>query len=80
MYRDGVFFAVGEPFGWLADVRMAAHRCVEHLGELLARGVAERGRLLKEWLGLLPKRGDRLAQLEERLFRLAHYCDRHQRM
>ena len=66
------FFALGEPFGLLADVCMAAHRCVEHRGEPLARGVAERGRLVKELLSLLPQRSDRFAQLKESLFRLAH--------
>jgi hypothetical protein len=51
---------------------MAAHRRVECLGETLARGVAERCRLDKEVLGLLPKRGEGLAKLQELVFRVAH--------
>ena len=61
---------MGEPCGLLrADVRMAAHRRVERLGDTLARGVTERRRLVKEVLGLLPQRGDGLAKLQERVFR-----------
>jgi hypothetical protein len=56
----------------LADVRMAAHRRVERLGETRAPGVAERRRLGKELLGVLPQRGDGLSQLQKLLFRLAH--------
>jgi hypothetical protein len=63
---------LGEPFGLLADVRMAVHRRLERLGETLARGGAEHCRLGKELLGLLPKRGDGLAKLQELVFRLAH--------
>jgi hypothetical protein len=66
------FVAVGEPCGLRADVRMAAHRGVEHRGEALARGVADRCRLVKAWLGLRPKRGERLTPLKERLCRVAH--------
>jgi hypothetical protein len=66
--------AWGEPCGWLAAVGLAAHRGVAHLGEARARGVAERCRLVKAWLGWRPKRGDRLTQLKERLCRLAHQC------
>jgi hypothetical protein len=51
---------------------MAAHRRGERLGETLARGVAERRRWGKELLDLLPQRGDRLSQLQKRLFRVAH--------
>ena len=65
-------FALGELGGLLADVRMPAQRRAERLGQTLARGVAQRGRLPKERLGLLPKCGDGLAQLQELLFRVAH--------
>ena len=51
---------------------MAAHRRGERRGETLACRVAERRRLGKEFLGLLPKRGDGLSQLQKLLFRLAH--------
>lgn len=64
--------AVGEPCGWLADGRMAAHGGVAHLGDARARGVAEPCRLVKELLGLLPTHGARLAQRKERLCRWAH--------
>ena len=66
------FFPLGELGGLLADVRMAAQRCVERIGQTLARGVAQRCRLRKELLGLLPKHRDGLAKLQELLFSLAH--------
>ena len=66
------FFPVGELGGLRADVRMAAHRRVERIGQTLARGTAQRCRLCKELLGLLPKRGDGLAKLQELLFSVAH--------
>ena len=58
------FFALGEPCGLLADVRMA--RCIAALNVAANRsrcGVTERCRLGQEVLGLLPKRGDGLAKL-----------------
>jgi hypothetical protein len=51
---------------------MAAHRRAERLGQTLARGVAQRWRLREKLLGLVPQRGDGLAQLQELLFRVAH--------
>lgn len=66
------FFALGELGGLFADVGMAAHRHVERIGQTRARGVAQRCRLREELLGLLPKRGDGLAKLQELLFRVAH--------
>jgi hypothetical protein len=66
------FFALGELGGLLADVRMAAHRRVERIGQTLALGVAQSCRLRKAVLGLLPKRGNGLAKLKEVLFSLAH--------
>ena len=65
-------FPLDEPCGVLVDVRMAVHRRVERLGETLTRGVAERRRLGKELLGVLPQRGDGLSQFQKLLFRLAH--------
>ena len=65
------FFALGQPCGLLADVRMAAHRRVERLAKRLRVG-AHRGRLCQEVLSLLRKRFDRLAQLQELLFGVAH--------
>jgi len=66
------FLAVGEPCGLRADVRLAAQRRVERIGETLALGVAQRRRLLKELLRVLPKRGDGLSKLQELPFRVAH--------
>ena len=66
------FFPVGELGGLLTDVRMAAHRHVERLGQTLARGVAQCCRLCKELLGLLLKRIDGLAKLQELLFSVAY--------
>ena len=71
-FRVAEFFVLGEPGRLFADVGMAAHRRVERLGPTLARGVAQRCRLREELLGLVPKRGDGLAQLQELLFRVAH--------
>ena len=51
---------------------MAVHRRLERRGEPRARGGAERCRLGKELWGLLPKRGDGLAKLQELVCRLAH--------
>ena len=48
------------------------HRRVERLGDTLALGVTQRRRLVQEVLGLLPKRGNGLAKLQELLFRVAH--------
>ena len=68
----GELFPVDEPCGLLADVRMAVQRRVERLGETLACGGAERRRLGKELLGLLPKRRDGFSQLQKLLCRVAH--------
>jgi hypothetical protein len=65
-------FTLGELGGLLADVRMTAHRRIACIGQTRARGVAQRGRLPKELLGVLPKGGDGLAKLQELLFRVAH--------
>ena len=51
---------------------MAAQRPVERLGYTLALGVAQRGRLVKAWLGLLPKCGNGLSKRQELRFRVAH--------
>jgi len=67
-------FALGELGGLLAEVRMTAHRRVERIGQTLARGGAQRCRVRKEVLGLLPKRGDGFAKLQELLFSVAHQC------
>ena len=66
------FFALGEPCGLLADVRMAAQRRVERLAKRWRWASLSVGRLVKELLGLLPKRGDGLAKRQELLFRVAH--------
>jgi hypothetical protein len=65
------FFSLRAGGRLLTDVRMAVHRRVERLGQALARGIAQRCRLRQELLGLLPQRGDGLAQLQELLFRVA---------
>ena len=70
------FFPLGELGGLLADVRMAAHRRVERLGQTLARGSLSAVACVKELLGLLPKRGDGLAKFQELLFSLAHPVSR----
>ena len=66
------FFPLGERGGLRADVRMAAHRRVERIGQTRARGVAQRCRLVKELLGVLPKRGEGLSKRKELLVSLAH--------
>ena len=66
------FFALGEPCGLLTDVLIVVHRRGERRGETCALGVAQRCRLGKESLGVLPKRCDGLSKLKELLFRLAH--------
>jgi hypothetical protein len=68
-------FAVGAPVGLLADGCRAAQRCGDHRGEPLARGVAARGRRVKEWLRLRPQRRARFAQLKASRCRLAHPFD-----
>jgi hypothetical protein len=65
-------FALREPLGLLPDVRRAAHRRGERLGETLALGLAERGRPVQELLSLVPKVGDGLAKLQELLLRVAY--------
>ena len=66
------FVAFGETCGLRADVRMAVQRHVERLGYTLALGVAQRGRLVKELLGVLPKYRKWALQAQELLFRVAH--------
>lgn len=66
------FFALGEPCGLLADVRMAIDRRVERLGSTRALGVAQACRLGKKLLGVLPKRCDGLSKRKELVFRVAH--------
>ena len=66
------FLAVGEPGGLLADVCMAAQGRAERFGDTLALGVTQRRRLVQALLGLLPQGGNRLAKLQELLFRLAY--------
>jgi hypothetical protein len=61
-----------EPLGLLTDVRMAAHRRVERIGETLALGLAQGRRPVKELLSLLPKRGDGLSKLQELLLSVAY--------
>lgn len=70
--RVAAFFALGERGGLCADVGMTAHRRAERLGPTLARGVVPRCRLREELLGVVPKRGDGLAQCQELVFRVAH--------
>jgi hypothetical protein len=50
------FLAVDEPCGLLADVRMVAQRRGERIGATLALGIAQRRRLGKKVLRLLPQR------------------------
>ena len=66
------FLAVGELFGLLADVRMAAQRRVACLGYPLALAVAQRGRLGQQLLGLLPKCCNGLANLQKLPFGVTH--------
>src|SRR5215471_14370138 len=66
------FFPLRELGRLLTDMRMTVHRHVERLGQTLACSIAQRCRLRQELLGLLAHRGDRLAQFQELLFRVAH--------
>jgi len=63
---------VDAPCGLLANTRMAAQCRGARLGATLACGVAERRRLGKEALGVLPKRSDGLSQFQQLLCRVAH--------
>ena len=66
------FFALGEPCGLLADVRMAAQRRVERLGETLALGVVSVVAWSRSCWACVPKCGNGLSKLQELLFRVAH--------